>query len=115
MFRARTGFAYSAFGGGTVDFNGDGAFNDRVPATTRNQFRMPGNHSLDLRFTWTVPLKAAQKVQLSLDAFNVYNRANLATVNTTWGANAASPLATFGTPLTYFNPRELQLAARFSF
>jgi hypothetical protein len=54
-------------------------------------------------------------VQLSVDAFNVYNRANLATVNTTWGGNIASPLATFGTPLTYFNPREVQLAARFSF
>ena len=57
VFRASTGFAYSAFGGGTVDFNGDGAFNDRVPATTRNQFRMPGNDSLDLRVTWTVPLE----------------------------------------------------------
>src|SRR5581483_8332810 len=115
VFRARTGFAYSAFGGGTVDFNGDGTFNDRVPATSRNQFRMPGTNSLDLRVAWTLPLKATSRVQLTLDAFNVYNRDNIMTVNTTWGGNPAAALATFGAPLGYFNPRELQLAARFSF
>jgi hypothetical protein len=115
VFRGRTGFAYSAVGGGTVDFNGDGTFNDRVPSTTRNEFRMPGNHSLDLRATWTVPLHSSQRIQLTLDAFNIYNRDNVATVNGTWGANPVSALATFGTPLTYFNPRELQLGARYSF
>ena len=115
VFRARTGFAYSAFGGGTVDFNGDGAFNDRVPGTTRNQFRMPATNSLDLRFAWTVPMKASQKVELTLDAFNLYNRANMATYNSTWGANPSTAVSTFGTPLTYFNPREIQLAARLSF
>jgi outer membrane receptor protein involved in Fe transport len=115
VFRGRTGFAYSATGGGTVDFNGDGTFNDRVPGTTRNEFRMPGTNSLDLRATWTVPLHASQKIQLTLDAFNIYNRDNVATVNGTWGANPVSALATFATPLTYFNPRELQLAARYSF
>jgi outer membrane receptor protein involved in Fe transport len=115
VFRGRTGFAYSGFGGGTVDFNGDGTFNDRVPGTNRNQFRMPGTNSLDLRVTWTIPLGASRRLQLSADAFNVYNRDNVATVNTTWGANPAAALATFGVPLTYFNPREVQLAARFSF
>jgi hypothetical protein len=115
VFRARSGFAYSATGGGTVDFNGDGAFNDRVPGTTRNQFRMPGTNSLDVRVTWTVPLAGSQKIQVSLDAFNLYNEDNVATVNGTWGANPVSPLTTFGAPLTYFNPRELQLAARFLF
>jgi hypothetical protein len=115
VFRTRTGSAYSAIGGNTVDFNGDGTFSDRVPGTTRNQFRMPGNNSLDLRATFTLPLRASQKVQLTLDAFNIYNRYNQATVNSTWGAAPATALATFGTPLTYFNPREVQLAARFSF
>ena len=115
VFRARTGFAYSAFGGGTVDFNGDGTFNDRAPGTTRDQFRMPGTNSLDVRFTWTVPLRASRKIQFTLDAFNIYNRDNVATVNSTWGANPSAALATFGAPLTYFNPREVQLAARFAF
>jgi hypothetical protein len=115
VFRARTGFAFSALGGPTVDFNGDGTFNDRVPGTTRDQFRMAGANSLDLRFAWTVPLRASRKVQFTVDAFNIYNRANVMTVNTTWGANPAVALSTFGAPLSYFNPREMQLAARFSF
>jgi len=115
VFRARTGFAYSAVGGGTVDLHGDGTFNDRVPGTNRNQFRMDGTNSLDLRVTWTVPLGASRKVQFTADAFNIYNRDNMATVNGTWGANPAAALATFGAPLTYFNPREVQLAARFAF
>lgn len=115
VFRARTGFAHSAIGGPTVDFNGDGTFNDRVPGTTRNQFRMAGTNALDLRFSWTAPLGHTRKVQFTADAFNLYNRDNPATVNTTWGATPATALSTFGTPLTYFNPREMQLAARFSF
>lgn len=116
VFRARTGYAYSAFGGGTVDFNGDATFNDRVPGTARNQFRMPANNSLDLRFAYTVPLGTARsKVQFTVDAFNLYNRDNVTSVNTTWGANSAAALSTFGTPLIYSNPREVQLAARFSF
>jgi hypothetical protein len=115
VFRGRTGFAYSAVGGPTVDFNGDGAFNDRVPGTTRNQFRMAGTHALDLRCSWTLPISGSRKIQFTADAFNVYNRDNPATVNMTWGASPAAALSTFGTPLTYFNPREVQLAARFSF
>jgi hypothetical protein len=115
VFQTRTGSAYSAFGGGTVDFNGDGTFNDRVPGTTRNEFRMPANNALDLRFTWTTGLKNTQKLVFTVDAFNVYNRDNQGTVNTTWGANPLTPLSTFGTPLTYFNPREVQLGLRFSF
>jgi len=36
-------------------------------------------------------------------------------VNTTWGGNPAAALTTFSAPLIYSNPREVQLAARFSF
>lgn len=115
VFRVRTGFAYSAFGGNSADFNGDGTFNDRVPGTTRNEFRMPGMHSLDLRLTWTVPMRTSQRLQLTLDAFNLYNRDNVATVNSTWGQDPSNRLGTFGTPLSYSNPRELQLALRYTF
>ncbi|HYU78331.1 MAG TPA: TonB-dependent receptor [Vicinamibacterales bacterium] len=115
VVRARTGFAYTARGGNTVDFNGDGNFNDRVPGTSRNQFRMPGNHSLDLRLSYSIPLRGDHKIQLTADAFNVYNHDNVATVNGTWGPNIAAPIVTFGAPLTYFNPREIQLALRYAF
>jgi hypothetical protein len=115
IFRARTGFAYDARSGSTVDLNGDGNFNDRVPGITRNDFRMPGNHSLDMRFTWNLPLNGARRLQATVEAFNIYNRENVRTVENQWGINPAAPNPTFGAPLSYFNPREVQLGLRFIF
>ncbi len=114
VVRARTGFAYDARAGVTADLNGDGAFDDRVPGVTRNQFRMPGNHSVDLRLAWTIPF-GGTNMQLALDAFNIYNANNIRTVNNTWGTDPAQALPTFGQTLSFFNPREIQLGARFSF
>jgi outer membrane receptor protein involved in Fe transport len=71
---------------------------------------------MDARFTYTLPLGAArQRVQLTLEGFNLFNRANVRTENTLYGPVAGSPNAAFGTPLTYFPPRQFQLGARISF
>src|SRR5690606_21349885 len=91
IFKARTGFAYDARAGSTVDLNGDGIFNDRVPGFTRNSFRMPGNHSLDLRLNWNLPLGNARRLQASIEAFNVYNRDNVRTVDNQWGPDPERP------------------------
>jgi TonB dependent receptor len=115
IFRARTGYAYDPRAGNTFDLNGDGNFNDRTPGFERNSFRMPGNHSLDLRFTWNVPFSGAQRLQATVEAFNIYNEDNVRTVQSQYGPDPANPLPIFGTPLTYFNPREVQLGLRFMF
>jgi hypothetical protein len=115
IFKGRTGFAYDARAGSTVDLNNDGNFNDRVPGISRNSFRMPGTHSLDMRFTWNVPMGGARRVQATVEAFNVYNRDNVRTVDNQWGTNPATPGPAFGVPLSYFNPREVQLGLRFVF
>lgn len=115
IFKARTGFAHDARVGSTVDLNGDGSFNDRVPGVERNDFRMPGTHSLDLRFTWNLPFGGARRLQATVEAFNVYNRENVRSVDNQWGTNPAAPNAGFGAPLSYFNPREVQLGLRFVF
>lgn len=115
IFKTRTGFSYDARAGSTVDLNNDGNFNDRVPGFSRNSFRMPGNHSLDLRFTWNVLVGGARRIQATVEAFNVYNRANVRTVDNQYGTNPDVPPAGFGVPLSYFNPREVQLGLRFVF
>ena len=115
IFRARTGFAYDARSGSTVDLNGDGIFNDRVPGFTRNSFRMEGNHSLDLRLSWNVPFGNTRRLQATVEAFNIYNRDNVRTVENQWGTNPTQPSPTFGVPLSYFSPREVQLGLRLSF
>jgi len=115
IFKARSGFAYDARAGSTVDLNGDGNFNDRVPGFERNSFRMPGTHSLDMRFTWNLPLGSSRRLQATVEAFNIYNRENVRTVDSQWGVNPALPEPAFGTPLSYFNPREVQVGVRFAF
>lgn len=115
IVRARTGFAYDARAGATIDLNNDGTFNDRVPGFARNQFRMPGTHSLDARVTWTLPFNGVRRLQATFEAFNLYNRENVRTVENQRGPNPASPSPLFGTPLSYFNPREVQLGLRFVF
>jgi hypothetical protein len=115
IFKARSGFAYDARSGPTVDLNGDGNFNDRVPGFERNSFRMAGTHSLDMRFTWNLPFGSSRRLQTTVEAFNIYNRENVRTVDSQWGINPARPEPAFGTPLSYFNPREVQLGVRFAF
>ena len=84
-------------------------------ASSATRSALPGNHSLDMRFTWTVPIGGSQRLQATVEAFNLYNEDNVRSVQSQYGPDAAAPLPIFGTPLTYFNPREVQLGLRFTF
>jgi hypothetical protein len=114
VFHVRSGLRIDPKVGPTVDSNGDGAFNDRTPGLVRNSFDGPWTHSLDMRFTWNAPLRSG-KLQLILEGFNLYNKENWQSLNTLYGTVASSPNAVFGTPLSYYPPRQVQLGARVSF
>ena len=114
VFHVRSGLRIDPKVGPTVDSNGDGAFNDRTPGLSRNSFDGPWTHSLDMRFTWNVPVSSG-KLQLTLEGFNLYNKENWQSLNTLYGAVAGNPNAVFGTPLSYYPPRQVQLGARVSF
>ena len=114
VFRLRSGLRIDPKSGPTVDLNGDGSFNDRTPTLARNSFTGPWTHSVDMRFTWNVPINPA-KVQLTVEAFNLYNKENWRTLNTLYGPDPNNPNPVFGTPLSYNAPRQVQLGARFSF
>jgi hypothetical protein len=68
-----------------------------------------------MRFTWNLPLGGTRRLQATFEAFNIYNGDNIRTVDTQWGTNPATPAAAFGQPLSYFNPREMQLGLRYLF
>jgi hypothetical protein len=114
VMRARSGLAIDPRVGPTVDVNGDGNFNDRTPGLSRNQFRGPWVHSADARFTWTLPVLNG-RAQLTAEGFNLYNRANFRTMETLYGVNADVPNPAFGSALSYYPPREVQLGVRFAF
>ncbi|MGH9345805.1 MAG: hypothetical protein ACRD26_00930, partial [Vicinamibacterales bacterium] len=115
VYRGRTGAAYDVRAGSGFDLNGDGQFNDRVPGFIRNAYRGPDTHTIDARFTWNVPLGGSRNAQVTLESFNLLNNENVRTLNTTHGPDPASPHPLFGTPITYFPPREVQVGLRFVF
>ncbi len=125
----QSGFAYTQTIG--ADLNRDGnARNDRVPGTARNGFYTPSTYQFDARLTRTIPIRENMRLRLILEGFNIFNRANVLTVNTNFfaGRTAAivggvptltltQPTATaaFGLPRSFLSPREIQLAVKFDF
>jgi hypothetical protein len=115
-YTARTGMAVNPVASG-LDLNGDGVTGDRTPTFGPFSFRAPGNSSMDLRFTWTVPLGAQKdrRLQFYAESFNLFNEAKVRTVDNNYGANPATPLPNFMAATSYFAPREIQLGARLAF
>ncbi|MBE3110948.1 MAG: carboxypeptidase regulatory-like domain-containing protein, partial [Acidobacteria bacterium] len=76
------------------------------PAGSR---RSPAHYQLDLNYTQNVRFATRYNVQVSVDLFNVFNK------QTGYNINPAAHSSTFGTPRSYYDPRRVQVAARFRF
>ncbi len=116
----QSGRPYNITAGG--DVNGDGtARTDRPPYVGRNTLDGPSFQNVDVRFTRDISVyRERAKLRLMFEAFNLTNRANYSSILTTQYNFAAAtrvftPVATFGLPTATFDPRILQLAARFTF
>ncbi|HYY97763.1 MAG TPA: TonB-dependent receptor, partial [Pyrinomonadaceae bacterium] len=130
IVQAQSGSPYSALVGNDPNNDGNRA-NDRLPGTVRNQFTTPSVYQFDARVTRVIPFSEAMRLRLILEAFNLFNRANVVTVNNTFfnlaGGALVSPSAAtaFGTPrsfsspasgtTTFATPRQLQLGVKFDF
>jgi Carboxypeptidase regulatory-like domain len=76
------------------------------PAGSR---RAPAHWQLDLNYTQNFRMKQRYNIQLSADVFNVFNK------QTGYSFEPRVHNSAFGTPRLYFDPRRLQVAARFQF
>ncbi|HYY93868.1 MAG TPA: hypothetical protein VE713_05080, partial [Pyrinomonadaceae bacterium] len=130
IIQLQSGSPYSALVGNDPNNDGNRA-NDRLPGTVRNQFTTPSVFQVDARVTRNINFSESMRLRLVLEAFNVFNRANVVTVNNTFfnlsGTALVPPSATtaFGTPRTFSSPasgtttfatpRQLQLAIKFDF
>ncbi len=119
----QSGFAYSALIAGDANRDGNSAA-DRVPGTLRNQFTTPSIYVFDTRVTKSFTFAEKYKLSLIAEAFNLFNRSNIATVNTGRYGIASSSATTltnpalstpFGFARTFLGERQIQLAARFRF
>lgn len=119
----QTGQPYSALV--NADLNNDGnTRNDRAPGTKRNQFRFEDQFTVDPRITRDIGLWGDTKVQLIVEAFNVFNEENVSGVrNTLYSFDATKNELTklntgstaFGIPTASAGERIVQLAAKFTF
>ena len=131
ILTAQSGQPYSGLV--NFDLNNDGnQLNERTPGQARDTFYLPATVSLDPRVSRSLRLCERMRLHLSWEAFNVLNRTNITSVQTTQFARSFSPLAcgiagtpclvpqntglsAFGTPIGSSGPRIMQLSARLTF
>jgi outer membrane receptor protein involved in Fe transport len=120
IVQAQTGQPYSARVG-AADLNNDGnTRNDLAPGTVRNQFRLPGSATVDLRVARDIPVGRLGRVTLIGEAFNLFNDDIVSAVNTGYynvntATSTLTPNAAFGTPTASIGERIIQLAVKFAF
>jgi hypothetical protein len=71
--------------------------------------RSPAHYQLDLNYTQDLRFATRYKLQVSADLFNVFNK------QTGHNYDPAAHSSTFGLPRSYYDPRRVQVAARFYF
>ncbi|HEY3383203.1 MAG TPA: carboxypeptidase regulatory-like domain-containing protein [Vicinamibacterales bacterium] len=71
--------------------------------------RTPTHYQLDLNYTQDIKFTQRYKLQVALDLFNVFNK------QTGYNYQPSVHSALFGQPRSWFDPRRLQIAARFQF
>jgi hypothetical protein len=96
------------------DRNFDTNNNDRPVGVARNAGRGFDFASFDLRLGREFHLTDRVGLRILAEGFNLFNRANYAVPNNTFGTGAA-PLPTFGQPTAAFDPRQFQFGLKLSF
>jgi hypothetical protein len=102
----RSGPAFSPRG--IVDTDGDGLVDQRDLSQPRNRFRADDATSIDARAEKLFAIGGGHQLAVLVEAFNLTNEDNVATVN-----NVAGPA--FGTPSSFLPGREIQLGLRYFF
>jgi hypothetical protein len=125
IFRANSARPFNLLAG--VDVNGDRASTtDRPLFAGRNTGIGPNFWTFDLRLARRIGLGSeARRLELTAEAFNLFNRLNFASVNNFVGATFAPPFRVQGRrevgpsqPLGFtsaFDPRRIQLGFRLAF
>jgi hypothetical protein len=110
LFRAQSGFRYTATAGQPIDQDGNGNFGPRDLKTARNAFTAPVFVNMDLRVAKTWVVRERVRIQGLFEFFNLFNRANPAAIQ-----DQQSQPATFGTVSQRLPGREGQVGLRIEF
>jgi hypothetical protein len=96
------------------DRNFDTNNNDRPAGVGRNTGRGFDFASFDLRVRRRLSISEHVKLDVLAEGFNLFNRANYAVPNNTFG-NGVTPNANFGQPTAAFDSRQFQFGLKLSF
>jgi hypothetical protein len=110
IFRAQSGFHYTASSAQPIDQDGNGNFDGRDLKTARNGFSAPPFVNMDLRVARTWVIREHFKIQGLFEFFNVLNNANPAAIQI-----QQSQPTTFGTVSERLPGREGQIGLKLEF
>ncbi len=133
IFRANSGRPFNLLAG--IDVNGDRSTNGDRPLLRlngvdqgpigRNVGKGPSFATFDMRVTKRIGFSESMSLDLTVEAFNLFNRLNFASVNNTVGGFFPTTVDVRGrrdvgpsAPLGFtsaFDPRRIQLGAKFRF
>jgi hypothetical protein len=89
-------------------------FASRPLGFARNAMRTTSFINFDLRVLKYFPMGGRRRLDLVVEAFNLFNHPNVLSLNSSFGSGAA-PLATFGMPTTFAAPRQVRFSIDFEF
>lgn len=110
LFRAQSGFRYTASAKVPIDQDGNGNFNGRDLKTARNAFTAPPFVNMDLRVAKTWVIRERFRVQGLFEFFNLFNNSNPAAVQAQQSTGSL-----FGTISQRLPGREGQVGLRIEF
>jgi len=110
LFRAQSGFRYTAAAKLPLDQDGNGNFNGRDLQTGRNAFSAPPFVNMDLRIAKTWVIRERFRIQGLFELFNLFNNGNPAAIQI---QQSTGPL--FGTISQRLPGREGQVGLRLTF
>jgi hypothetical protein len=110
IFRAQSGFPYTAAAKAPLDQDGNGNFNGRDLQTGRNAFTAPPFVNMDLRIARTWTIREHFRVQGLFEFFNMFNNGNPAAIQIQQSTGNL-----FGTISQRLPGREGQVGLKFEF
>jgi hypothetical protein len=114
IFTAESGRPVNPLTG--LDSNRTGAFplSSRPLGFARNSVETPKIVTLDLRVLKYFTFGKSRRLDLVAESFNIFNRANVAQINSVFGSNLM-PIAGFGQPTEALGARQIQFSLDFEF
>ena len=80
----------------------------------RNSIQTPAIVTMDLRVLKYIPFGGVRRLDVVAEAFNLFNRPNVAQINPVFGLNLA-PISEFGQPIEGTGARQIQFSLDFEF